>query len=128
LIKHEDALKHGGRGTTNDGIDRILDRPRVSLFVGVGISRVTLADLDGVVVVVVIRDSRIVGVVPAIAPSLAPGLEGLIVSARHQSLKRIALASWSSSSHNGSSRGLMVDDYRINESIESIEVGRSSRG
>jgi len=75
LIKHEDALKHGGRGTTNDGIDRVLDRPRVSLFVEVGISRVTLADLDGViVVVVVIRDSRIVGVVPAIAPSLAPGL------------------------------------------------------
>ncbi len=39
------ALKHGGCGTTNDGIDRVLDRPRVSLFVEVGISRVTLADL-----------------------------------------------------------------------------------
>jgi hypothetical protein len=60
---------------------------------------------------------------------LAPSLKGLIVRAGHHSLKRIALASWSSSSsHSGSSRGLMIDDYRINESIESIEVGRSSHG
>ena len=77
-------------------------------------------------IVVVIRNSQFVGVIPAVAPILAPSLKGLIVRAGHHSLKRIALASWSSSSsHSGSSRGLMIDDYRINESIESIEVGRS---
>ena len=112
LTKHEDAHKHGGRGTANRRLDRILDRLLVHLFFEV---EVVLANL--------------VGVIPAVAPSLAPGLKGLIVRAGHKSFSRIALASWSSSSsHGGSSRGLMIDDYRINESIESIEVGRSSRG
>ena len=43
LIKHEDALKHGGRGTANRHLDRILDHPRINLFVEVKISQVTLA-------------------------------------------------------------------------------------
>ena len=43
LIKHEDALKHGGRGASNSCLDRIF-------VVGV------------VLVVVIIRDSQIVGV------------------------------------------------------------------
>jgi len=121
LIKHEDALKHEGRGAANRRLDRIIDRRLVHLFFEVGVVLV--------IVVVVVHDSRIVGVIPAVTPSLAPGLKGLIVRVGHIELMRIALASWSSSSsHTGSSRGLMIDDYRINESIESIEVSRSSRG
>jgi len=132
LIKHEDALKHGGRGTANSRLDQVLDRPHIHLFIEVEVGQVILANLDGeaaVFVVVVVRDSQVIRVIPAVAPSLAPGLKDLIVRAGHHSLKRIALASWSSSfSHSGSSRGLMIDDYRINKSIESVEVSRSLRG
>jgi hypothetical protein len=120
LIKHEDALKHGGRGTTNDGIDRVLNHPHVSLFFKVRVSRVILADLDGVVVVLT-RDSRIVGVNPAIAPSLATGLKkGLISLASHRS---------SSSSHSGTSRGLMIDDIEsTNRSNRSRSVSLRAAG
>ena len=88
LTKHEDAHKHGGRGTANRCLDRILDRLLVHLFFEV---EVVLANLDGetaVFIVVVIRDSQFVGVIPAVSSSLAPGLKGLIVRAGHHSLKR----------------------------------------
>jgi len=123
LTKHEDAHKHGGRGTANRRLDHILDRLLVHLFFGV---EVVLANLDGetaVFIIVVIRDSRFVGVIPAVTPSLAPGLKGLKVCARHKSLTRIALASASTSSHSGvKSRS---SDRLLNQQIDRIDRGRS---
>ena len=46
LTKHEDAHKHGGRGTANRRLDRILDRLLVHLFFEV---EVVLANLIGVI-------------------------------------------------------------------------------
>ncbi len=68
LIKHEDALKHGGRGTANSRLNRVLDRPHVHIFIEVEVGLVISADLDGeaaVFVVVVVRDSRVIRVIPA---------------------------------------------------------------
>ena len=84
LTKHEDAHKHGGRGTANRRLDRILDRLLVHLFFEV---EVVLANLIEVVP-------------PAVAQSLAPGLKGLKVHMRHKSLTRIVLASACTSSHS----------------------------
>ena len=122
LTKHEDAHKHGGRGTANKRLDHILDCLLVHPFFGV---EVVLANLDGeiaIFIVVVIRDSRFVEDIPAVAPSLAPGLKGLKVRARHKSLTCIELASVSTFSHSGvKSRS---SDKLSNQRNDRIDQGR----
>jgi len=77
FAKHEDAPEHKGRGTADGCLECIIDRLFVHLFIFEVV--VALANLDDetAIFIVVVTNSRVVGVITTGAPSTAPGLIGL---------------------------------------------------